>query len=117
MGDDSWVEIEEVFAEAAALEPAARLALLEARCAGRPELRREVEALLASHDNLGTFLQVVTVVPITPVADRATRAQVGDRVGHYRLVEQVASGSMGDVFRAEDLALGRYVLRSGRRRW
>jgi len=107
MSDESWAEIEEVFAEAAALEPAGRAALLDDRCAGRPELRREVEALLASHDNLGTFLQVVTVVPLTPVADRATRAQVGDRVGHYRLVEQVAAGNMGDVFRAEDLALGR----------
>lgn len=108
MSGEAWVEIEEVFAAAAVLDPVARLALLESRCAGQPELRREVESLLSSHDKLGEFLRVGTVVE-TPVSvsQSSRRAQAGQIVGHYELVERVSAGSMGEVFRARDLALGR----------
>jgi TolB-like protein len=107
--DDSFAaDLEDVFAEAAALEPAQRASLLDARCAGRPELRREVESLLASHDELGSFLHVGTAVGSSdPWPEGHGRARVGHIIGHYRLVERVALGSMGAVYRATDLALGR----------
>jgi tetratricopeptide (TPR) repeat protein len=108
MGDDFAAEVEDVFNEAAALEPARRDTVLDARCAGRPELRREVESLLASHDRLGTFLHVGTgVASRAPWPESQSQARVGQLVGHYRLVERIARGSMGVVYRAEDLALGR----------
>lgn len=108
MDDGSWDEIEDLFAEAAAQDPIGRAALLDVRCAGRPQLRREVESLLSSHDNLGDFLRVAAPVDSSaPEARRSGEGHVGRIVGHYRLVELLASGGMGDVFRAEDLALGR----------
>ena len=108
MDGESWIEIEDLFAEAAPLDPARRAALFDARCAGRPQLRREVESLLSSHDELGNFLHVALPAE-TRAAEppRDAEAQVGRVVGHYRLVGLIASGGMGNVFRAEDLALGR----------
>jgi serine/threonine-protein kinase len=114
----TWEDIEAVFAEAVALDATGRAAVLDASCAGRPDLRREVESLLASHDLTGDFLQARTVAAVTEVAQHAPSAAVtdpeaggrlrpGHLVGHYRVVEWVAAGGMGDVYRAEDLALGR----------
>src|SRR5690242_8608557 len=34
---------------------------------------------------------------------------VGETLSHYRIVDRIASGGMGDVYRAEDLQLGRTV--------
>ena len=48
--------MEEIFAHAAALPAAERAAWLDAACAGQPELRAEVEALLRSHE-AGGFMK------------------------------------------------------------
>ncbi len=46
MTPDWWQRVYELFNEALRLAPEDRQALLEARCAGDPELRAEVERLL-----------------------------------------------------------------------
>jgi serine/threonine-protein kinase len=113
-----WAEIEAIFAAAVALDAESRACVLDARCAGRTEVRREVESLLSSHDLAGDFLQARTVAVATNAADRAAALEIGASqgpgrlppghlIGHYRVVEWVAAGGMGDIYRAEDLALGR----------
>ena len=69
-------------------------------------MRCEVESLLSSHDKVGGFLHVAVPATTDPAAaPRRALLQVGRIIRHYRLVELIASGGMGDVFRAEDLAL------------
>ena len=52
MSQPTWEKIKTLFHEAAALSADERVALLDRACAGDHRLRTEVEALLASHEEL-----------------------------------------------------------------
>jgi WD40 repeat protein/serine/threonine protein kinase len=92
--------IQQTFLEVSAIaEPAARQSYLDNACKGNPELRRQVEALLFSHENAGEFLKR-SVVP-SP-AGSLTEAP-GTVVGKYKLLQEIGEGGFGVVFMAEQL--------------
>src|SRR5881398_306042 len=100
--------VEEIFHAALDQEPDRVGAFLDAACEGDELLRRKVEALLASLQRAGAFIE-------TPVAGIATRITengqadllVGRTIGHYKLSESIGTGGMGDVYLATDVTAGR----------
>ena len=98
---EHWQRVREVLAEALTLKPGDRPAFLERACASDHMLRREVESLLSSSDEVRTsFLQSSkSRIPITP----------GAKLGDYEVQRLVGSGGMGEVYRAQDRRLGRDV--------
>jgi serine/threonine protein kinase/WD40 repeat protein len=86
--------------------PAERAAFLDRACADNPALRREVEGLLAAHaadnplDRPPADLGRTGAYEPRP-HEEAPGAAVGDRVGPYRLMEQIGEGGFGLVFVAE----------------
>ncbi len=101
---DSWEDAEALLADAAGVAPPARAALLDERCAHSLELRAEVESLLAALEDGHAFLEPEGPPPIMHASfapGAYTRPGVGTDVGPYRLVERIAEGGMGTVFRAE----------------
>lgn len=63
MKDESDREIA-VFSEALKLPPEEREAFLQRTCAGDPDLRNKVEALLRAHGRLGKFMEEPPQGPI-----------------------------------------------------
>ncbi|MBI2929341.1 MAG: protein kinase, partial [Verrucomicrobia bacterium] len=88
----------ELFHEAKARAAAGELDrfLLEA-CRNEPELREQLLSLLQAHEQMGSFLQPPrTQFPANPPTEHP-----GDKLGHYKLLEQIGEGGCGVVYLAE----------------
>ena len=95
----------EVFTEAVQLPGEERNAYLDRACGGDDELRRKVEALLKSNDRAGNFLEEPPTGSISEGrAKFAAGEKPGDRIGHYKLLQQIGEGGGGVVFMAEQEA-------------
>lgn len=92
--------------------PGERAAFLAQACATDPDLRREVESLLA-HEGQADWLLESPVWKqagpgeITSPARPAMAA--GSNFGVFRIVKLLGAGGMGEVYRATDTSLGRDV--------
>src|SRR6266705_4983114 len=95
-----------VFTEALRLPREERDRYLSEACKGDGEFRRRVEALLQAYEQAGDFLG-------RPAAERPPKAAAqvfavaekpGDRIGHYKLLQQIGEGGCGVVYMAEQEA-------------
>ena len=102
MSVPAWGDLEALFNEALERPPADRAAFLTERCAGRPDLQAELEALLRAYDQGAGELEVP---PVSPQGGLKT----GDRLGPYEVLTELGTGGMGKVYRARDTKLNRDV--------
>jgi serine/threonine protein kinase len=66
-----------------------------------PQLRTDVLALLASHEQAGSFLGAPIVGPRPPLEGLEVDLFVGMQIGDYRVLKQIGQGGMGLVYLAE----------------
>jgi WD40 repeat protein/serine/threonine protein kinase len=103
-----------VFAAALELPPDQRGAYLDQACAGDVALRRQVEALLRVHDDADSFFDKLAPVARPTSGDEARPGssdpvrlpgipaeKPGDRIGRYKLLQQIGEGGCGVVYMAE----------------
>src|SRR5438132_55354 len=100
--------IEEIFHAALDCEPDQINAFLDETCAGDEVLRSKVEALLASHQRAGGFIETSAVGITTRIIENGQADLLVDRtIGHYKISKRIGTGGMGDVYLATDMTAGR----------
>ena len=94
--------------------PEARAAFLDETCGNDQPLRDEIQSLLLAHDASSGYFERLSEQIVSPVlmalsSDVGDELLVGQTFGQYRIVEQLAAGGMGVVFKALDQRLERFV--------
>jgi serine/threonine protein kinase/Tol biopolymer transport system component len=109
MTPERWQQVKRLLESALERNPVERADLLDNACKDDPSLRREVESLIASHEQAQHLFELPAFeAGAGPLAsDRAEL--VGRRIGDYKFLEQIGRGGMGEVYLAHDSRLGRRV--------
>ena len=98
MDPERWQQVRAVLEVALESPVEGRADLIEARTAGDASLKKEVEMLLASYEEAGSFLEpdLLGRLPLRNAAKPTT----GQNIGPYRILREIGHGGMGAVFLA-----------------
>lgn len=106
MRPERWKVVEQILEAALEQAPDERAAFLTRACQGDDELRREVEALISSYDEAGSFIEDPLLADIVTIPQHNTTqldslsSLVGQRIGAYRIESEIGRGGMGAVYLA-----------------
>jgi hypothetical protein len=96
---------EEIFDTARELAADERAAYLAEKCGQDADLRQRIEEMLAADAAAGEFFKTHDAPSPTVILADASLApsieKAGDRIGRYKLLQQIGEGGMGLVYMAE----------------
>jgi serine/threonine protein kinase/Tol biopolymer transport system component len=109
MTPERWQQVKHIFNAAIEQDPMFRPAFLAEACGADADLRSEVESLISSHEEGGSFIDSPAFEAAGLFAEETTELRPGQLLGSYEVVAPIGAGGMGEVYLAEDRRLGRKV--------
>ncbi len=101
MTPERWERIKRLFELALERPPNQRAAFLAEVCAGDDQLRTEIESLLSSHEEAGSFIEMPALAAAAELLGKEPGAsEVRQRIGPYKLIREIGHGGMGAVYLA-----------------
>jgi serine/threonine protein kinase len=96
---------EEIFDTARELAAAERAAYLAEKCGQDADLRQRIEEMLAADAAAGDFFKThdarLSTVIVADTSRSPSIEKAGDRIGRYKLLQQIGEGGCGVVYMAE----------------
>ena len=110
MTPERWQQVKEIFNSAIAYRAEERSLFISRACSGDDELRSEVESLIASHEESGSFIDKPAFEAAAGLlANEKAELKSGQTIASYEVISFLSRGGMGEVYLAEDKRLGRKV--------
>jgi serine/threonine protein kinase/TolB-like protein/Flp pilus assembly protein TadD len=109
MNAERWQQIKSLLQAALDREPAERPAFLEEACKGDKLLRQQVNSFIISHEQSDSFIEEPAFEVMAESLENNQAEVLGRTLGHYKILDQIGVGGMGEVYLAEDTRLGRKV--------
>jgi TonB family protein len=107
---ERWRRVQELFEAAADLRPGEQAAYLAAACGGEDGLRQEVDALLRSDAEAGSFIEhAIRRGSDLLLAAEPDPLEALGKIGKYEILGRIGEGGFGIVYKGRDAVLQRYV--------
>jgi eukaryotic-like serine/threonine-protein kinase len=96
-----WQQLKSAFDEALQLDPSRRPGYIDKICALDQELRKDIESLLAAHEQASDVFLNTPAAGLDAFQDlTGADPWIGKQIGPYQLVRELGSGGMGEVYLA-----------------
>src|ERR1043165_5544791 len=110
MTPERWQQVKEIFHSAINYRPEERSSFVSRACSGDDELRNEVESLIASHEQSGSFIDQPAFEAAASLLTREkSELNSGQMIASYEVISFISRGGMGEFYLAQDKRLGRKV--------